>query len=90
MKYHQESVQFVMEICYQHDNYLKHTANVVKAHLFLFWKSMDWAPQSLDIKITEAVLDHLNSEQNKRQPTLKDILWNVLQEAMKSIPEDYW
>jgi len=39
------------------------------------------SPQSLDISIIEAVWDHIDREQNKRQPTSKEELWNVLQEA---------
>jgi len=34
-------------------------------------------PQSLDLNITEAVWDHLDREQNKRQPTSKEELWDV-------------
>ena len=46
-------------------------------------------PQSLDLKIIEAVWDHLDRERNKRQPTCKEELWDVLQEAWRTIPEDY-
>ena len=45
-------------------------------------------PQSLDLKITEALWDHLDRERNKRQPTSKEELWDVLQEAWRTIPED--
>jgi len=38
-------------------------------------------PQSPDPNITEAVWDHLDRERNKRQPTSKEELWDVLQEA---------
>jgi len=41
-------------------------------------------PQSPHLHIMEAVWDHLQREQNKRQPTSK-----VLQEAWRTIPEDY-
>ena len=46
-------------------------------------------PQSPDLDIIEVVWDHFDSEQNKRQPTSKEELWNVLQEARRTIPEDY-
>ena len=36
-------------------------------------------PQSLDLNIIEAVWDHLERERNKRQPTSKEELWNVLE-----------
>ena len=45
-------------------------------------------PQSPDLNITEAVWDHLDREQTKRQPTTKEELWDVLQEAWRTIPED--
>ena len=45
-------------------------------------------PQSPDLNITEAVWDHLDREQNKRQLTSKEELWDVLQEAWRTIPED--
>ena len=32
---------------------------------------------------------HLDRERNKRQPTSKEELWDVLQEAWRTIPEDY-
>ena len=44
-------------------------------------------PQRLDI--IEAVWDHLDREWNKRQPTSKQELWDVLHEAWRTIPEDY-
>ena len=47
-------------------------------------------PQSIvspDLNI--AVWDHLDREQNKRQPTSKEELWDVLQEAWRTIPEEY-
>jgi len=47
------------------------------------------APQSPDLNIIEAVLDHLDRERNKRLPTSKEELWDVLQEAWRTIPEDY-
>ena len=47
-------------------------------------------PQIPDLTIIEAVWDHLNREQNKRQPTSKEELWDVLQEAWRTIPEDYF
>jgi len=40
-------------------------------------------PKSLELSIAEAVWDHLDREQNKRQPTSKEELWDVLQEAWK-------
>jgi len=43
--------------------------------------------QSPGFYIIEIVWDHLDREQNKRQPTSKDKLWNVLQGAWRSIPE---
>jgi len=46
-------------------------------------------PQNPDLVIVEAVWDHLDREQNKRQPTSKEELWNVLQEAWRTIPGDY-
>ena len=45
-------------------------------------------PQSLDLNITEAVWDHPDRERNKRQPTSKEELWDVLQETWRTIPED--
>ena len=39
--------------------------------------------------IIEAVWDHLVRERNKRQPISKEELWDVLQEAWRTIPEDY-
>lgn len=50
---------------------------------------MDWPPNSLDLNITEAVRDHIDREGNQRQSTSKEQLWNVLQEARKTIPEVY-
>ena len=44
-------------------------------------------PQSPDLNIIEAVWDHLYRERNKRQPTSKEELWDVLQEAWRTIPE---
>jgi len=52
------------------------------------YKGMN-SPQSLNFNIIEAVWDHLDREQNKRQPTFKEELWDVLQEAWITIPEDY-
>jgi len=46
-------------------------------------------PQNLYINIIEAVWDHLDRERNKWQPTSKEELWDVLQEAWRAIPEDY-
>ena len=46
-------------------------------------------PQSPDLNIIEAVWDQLNRERNKKQPTSKEELWDVLQEAWRTIPEDY-
>ena len=46
-------------------------------------------PQSPDLNIIEAVWDHLDRERSKRQPTSKEELWDVLQEAWRTIPEDY-
>ena len=45
--------------------------------------------QSPDLNIIEAVWDNLDREENKRQPTSKEELWDVLQEAWRTIPEDY-
>ena len=45
-------------------------------------------PQSPDLIVIEAVWDHLDRERNKRQPTSKEELWDVLQEAWRTIPED--
>jgi len=45
--------------------------------------------QSPDFNIIEAVWDHLDREQNKRQPTSKEELWDVFEEACRTIPEDY-
>jgi len=52
--------------------------------------AMDWPPQSPDLNIIEAVWDHLDRERNKRQPTSKEELWEVLKEAWYNIPEDYF
>jgi len=41
-------------------------------------------PQSPDFNIIEAVWDHLDREQNKRQPTSKKELWNVLQGSLEN------
>jgi len=41
------------------------------------------------VNIIEAVWDHLDRERKKRQPTSKEELWDVLQEAWRTIPEDY-
>jgi len=41
------------------------------------------------LNIIEAVWDHLDKERNKRSPTSKEELWNVLQEAWRANPEDY-
>ena len=46
-------------------------------------------PWSPDLDIIEAVWDHCDRERNKRQPTSKEELWDVLQEAWRTIPEDY-
>ena len=46
-------------------------------------------PQSSDLNIIEAVWDHPDRERNTRQPTSKEELWDVLQEAWRTIPEDY-
>jgi len=43
--------------------------------------------QSPDFNITEAMGNHLNRDPNKRQPTSKKELWNVLQETWRTIPE---
>jgi len=64
----------------------KHTATAVKANLDM--KTHD-GPQSPDLNIIEAVWDHVDRERNKRQPTSKEELWNVLQGAWRTIPEDY-
>jgi len=45
-------------------------------------------PQSPDLIII-AVWDHLDRERNKRHPTSKEELWDVLQEAWRTTPEDY-
>ena len=47
-------------------------------------------PRSPDLNINEAVWDHLVREWNKRQKTSKEELWNVPQEAWRTIPEDYF
>jgi len=44
-------------------------------------------PQSLDLNIIEAVWDHVVGERNKRQPISKEELWDVLQEAWRTIPK---
>lgn len=49
---------------------------------------LDWPLQSLDLSITEAVRD-LDREPNKRQPTSKGELCDVLQEAWRTIHQDY-
>ena len=45
-------------------------------------KVMDWPPQSPDLNIMEAVLDHLDRERNKGQPKSKEELWEVSKEAL--------
>ena len=45
-------------------------------------------PQSPDLNMIEAAWDHLDREQNKRQPTSKEELWDVLKEAWRTIPEE--
>ena len=45
-------------------------------------------PQSPDLNIIEAVWDHLDRKWNNWQPTSREELWNVLQEAWRTIPED--
>ena len=42
-------------------------------------------PQSPDFNIIETVWDRLGVE----QPTSKEEIWDVLQEAWRTIPEDY-
>jgi len=42
-----------------------------------------------DLNIIEAVWDHVDRERNRRQPTSKEELWDVLQEAWRTIPESY-
>lgn len=56
----------------------KHAAFTVKACLDRKAKNetlsvMDWPARSSDGNMTEAVQDHLDSEQSKRQPTSKTI-----------------
>jgi len=46
-------------------------------------------PQSPDLNISEAVWGHLDRERNERQSTSKEELWKILQEAWRTIPEDY-
>ena len=46
-------------------------------------------PQRPDLNIIEAVWDQLDRERNKRQPTSKEELWDVLQEYWRTIPEDH-
>ena len=80
-----------------HGNDPKHTADAVKAYLQRKVKDgtpsvLDCPPplpQSPDLNIIEAVWDHLDRELNKRQPTSKEKLQNVLQEAWQNIPADY-
>jgi len=45
-------------------------------------------PHSQDLNIIEAVWDHFDRERNKRQPISKEELWDVLQEAWRTFPED--
>jgi len=45
-------------------------------------------PQSPNLNIIEAVWDHPDRERNKRQQTSKEELWDVLQDAWRTIPED--
>ena len=47
-------------------------------------------PQNPDPNIIEAVWHHLDREGNKRQPTSKEELWDVLQGAWRAIPEIYF
>ena len=44
-------------------------------------------PQNPDLNIIQAVWDHLERGPNKRQPTSKEELWDVLQEAWRTIPD---
>jgi len=44
-------------------------------------------PKSLDLNII-AVWDHLDRDQNKRQPTSKEVLWDVLEEAWRTVRKD--
>jgi len=46
-------------------------------------------PLSPYLNNIEAVWDHLDREQNKREPTSKEKHWNILQETSRTIPEDY-
>ena len=50
---------------------------------------MDWPPQSPDFNISEVVWVRVRENRKKRQPTSKEELWNVLQKARRTIPEDY-
>ena len=45
-------------------------------------------PQRPELNIIEAVWDHLDREWNKWLKTSKEELWDVLQEAWRTIPED--
>ena len=56
------------------------------------WQQVLWRDESSPeprLNIIEAMWDRLHREQNKRQPTSKEQLWDVLQEAWRTIPEDY-
>lgn len=50
---------------------------------------MDWSPQSLDHKITEAVWHHPDRLCYKRQPTSKEEFWNDLLEAWGTVADEY-
>ena len=41
-----------------------------------------------DLNIIEAAWDHLDRYHNKMPPTSKEELWDVLQKAWRTIPED--
>lgn len=51
-----------------------------------WWDSHELA---LNLSISETVWDHIESEKNRRQPTSKEELLSVFQEAWRVIPEDY-
>lgn len=72
----QAAINYKLGISWQ----AKHAANTVKHYLDRKTHSgtlsvMDWAPQSPDPDIIEAVWDRLGTECNKRCPTSKEQLW---------------
>lgn len=45
---------------------------------------MNWPSRNPDLNFIEGVWDHVDREQNERQPTATE-LWNIIQEEIKKI-----